>query len=50
MDIESSAVALYDGGWRAEDKKALMQEYELTTEEADELCKELEKIDQKISS
>lgn len=37
-DYTSSAAALYDGGWRASDKDELMEEYELTEEEADRLC------------
>lgn len=37
-DFESSAAALYDGGWRAEDKEELMAEYELTEEEATKIC------------
>lgn len=37
-DFESSAAALYDGGWRAEDKEELMQEYDLTEEEAEKIC------------
>lgn len=40
-DYETSAAALYDGGWRAEDKDELMTEYDLTEEEADEICEYL---------
>lgn len=40
-DVESSAAALYDGGWRATDRAQLIQEYELTDDEADALCVEL---------
>lgn len=40
-DIQSSAAALYDGGWRASDKEQLISEYGLTQDEADALCKEL---------
>ena len=29
--------ALYDGGWRAKDREALIAEYELTDEEADRI-------------
>ena len=50
VDVETSAAFLYDGGWRAEDKGELMQEYELTAEEADRLCEELKKLDQKVGS
>jgi hypothetical protein len=48
-DKQSSAAALYDGGWRAVDRDQLISEYELTAEEADSLCEELKKIDGKIS-
>lgn len=40
-DIRSSAAALYDGGWRAEDRNELVSEYNLTAEEADEICEML---------
>lgn len=40
-DIESAAAALYDGGWRAEDKDQLVDEYELDVEEADAICDRL---------
>ena len=43
-DVQSSASALYDGGWRSSDKEQLMAEYELTLEEVDAICLELEKI------
>lgn len=37
-DFYSSAAALYDGGWRAEDKEQLIKEYDLTEEEAERIC------------
>lgn len=37
-DYRSSAAALYDGGWRAEDRDELISEYELTKEEATTIC------------
>lgn len=40
-EITFEAAALYEGGWRAEDKEELMSEYELTEEEAAQLCKAL---------
>lgn len=40
-DIESSAAALYDGGWRSEDKEQLISEYDLTEEEAEAICERL---------
>ena len=33
-----TAASLYDGGWRAEDRDQLIDEYQLTEEEADEIC------------
>lgn len=45
-DYSSSAAALYDGGWRAEDHDQLMSEYDLTTEEADKLCELLKEMDE----
>ena len=43
-DYRSSAAALYDGGWRAEDRDQLIDEYNLTADEADDICKELAAI------
>lgn len=40
-DYRSSAAALYDGGWRAEDRDDLIEEYRLTEEEATTICKNL---------
>lgn len=40
-DFTSSASALYDGGWRSADKLDLMSEYDLTEEEAAEICEVL---------
>lgn len=37
-DYRSSAAALYDGGWRAEDKEELIAEYQITEEEAAKIC------------
>ena len=41
-DYTTTAASLYDGGWRAEDREQLVQEYNLTAEEAEEICKLLE--------
>lgn len=38
MDIQASASALYDGGWRAGDKEQLMAEYGLSTAQAESIC------------
>ena len=40
-NTRESALALYDGGWRAEDEAELKAEYELTDDEAVELAREL---------
>lgn len=37
-DYRTCAAALYDGGWRAEDKDDLMEEYKLTEKEATKIC------------
>lgn len=42
------AAALYDGGWRSEDRDQLMQEYDLTDQEADEISTELAEIEKEI--
>lgn len=46
-DYESSAAALYDGGWRSEDKEDLIEEYQLTEEEANTICDILAEIEKK---
>lgn len=45
-DYITSAAALYDGGWRAEDKEQLIQEYGLTEEEADKLTERLADLEE----
>lgn len=45
-DYRSSAAALYDGGWRAEDKAELVEEYGLTEDEANEICEILAEFEQ----
>lgn len=44
-NAEYSAASLYDGDWRAADREELISEYNLTEEEADELCEELQKLE-----
>lgn len=46
-NYEASAAALYDGGWRAEDREQLIYEYDLTAEEADKICELLTAYDHK---
>lgn len=36
-DYGSMAAALYDGGWRAEDKEQLQAEYDLTDEDVEQI-------------
>lgn len=45
INYNYSAASLYDGGWRAEDRADLIEEYDLTENEADEICKELAEIE-----
>lgn len=40
-EVTSIAASLYEGGWRAEDKEALMQEYEMSEENAEIICEQL---------
>lgn len=49
MDYEASAAALYDGGWRSNDKEELTEEYELTEEEASKLCELLAAVEHPAS-
>jgi hypothetical protein len=46
MNNQYDAAALYDGGWRSEDKEELMSEYGLSEDEADELCEALKAYEQ----
>ena len=39
MKYRDEASALYDGGWRAEDREWLIDEYKLSEEKADAICK-----------
>ena len=45
-DYNTNAAALYDGGWRAEDRDQLISEYELTAEEADKLAERLADLEE----
>jgi hypothetical protein len=44
-DYESMAAALYDGGWRAEDREQLKAEYELTDDDVDRIVDLLAEYD-----
>lgn len=41
----TTAPALYDGGWRAEDRDEMKHEYDFSDKELDIICEELEKIE-----
>lgn len=45
-EIKSSAIALYSGGWGAEDKDELISEYSLTEEEVNEVCNYLADLEE----
>ncbi len=45
--LESKAAALYDGGWRTNDQDQLQTEYELSKEEAEDICELLEEYEKK---
>ena len=49
-DIATSAAALYDGGWRADDRDRLITEYDLTVEDADAICEALQDIEEANAS
>lgn len=49
-DISSSAAALYDGGWRSEDKDQLISEYQLSEADADALCESLAEMEIEIKA
>lgn len=49
-DVSSSAAALYDGGWRAADRDQLIAEYNLTPDEADAICAELQRIEEQYDA
>lgn len=43
--ISDIARALFDGGWRSEDWKELIDEYNFTFEEIYNICRELELLE-----
>lgn len=43
--IQDQAVALYDGGWRSDDRDELVQEYGLSDDEADRIVEYLRRLD-----
>ena len=50
MNNQHSAASLYDGGWRAEDRDQLISEYDLTAEEADEICRGLAEVEEEATA
>ena len=44
-DYGSMAAALYDGGWRAEDKEQLQMEYDLTDDDVERIVDLLAEYD-----
>lgn len=44
FENQYSTASLYNSGWRAEDRYQLINDYGLTAEEADEICRELAAI------
>lgn len=44
-NVNDIARSLYDGGWRCEDLKDIMEEYEYSYEEAYDICQELELLE-----
>lgn len=44
-DVESSAAALYDGGWRSSDREELIAEYQFSEDEADAICEKLKEYE-----
>ena len=43
-EMQSKVAALYDGGWRAEDRDEMKTEYDLTDDEVDEICEGFESL------
>ena len=37
-NLQSMAAALFDGGWKAEERAELIAEYDLSSEVADQIC------------
>lgn len=45
-EIQSIAASLYDGGWRASDRRQMIAEYGFSDEEIVEICEVLETYEQ----
>ena len=48
--VQDSALALLAGGWKAEDREQMMQEYGLTEDEADAICSFMEANEEKLGN
>lgn len=46
-EVEASAAALYDGGWRSKDRNELQREYNMDNEWTDAICKKLKEYENK---
>lgn len=44
FDAYTSAAVLYDGGWRAEDKNQIIEEYGFSDAEAENVCEYLKEF------
>lgn len=49
-DTQYSAASLYDGGWRARDLHDLIEQFNLTGDEAERIYNELLEIEQEAES
>lgn len=47
--ITDRAANLYDGGWRSTDRDELMRVYDMTEEEATEICEELAEVEKMMA-
>lgn len=44
-EVENCAAALYDGGWRNDERDEIQEEYNLDDEWTDAICKKLEEYE-----
>lgn len=49
-DTQYSAASLYEGGWRARDLPDLIEQFNLTGDEAERICNELLEIEREAES
>lgn len=48
MDYRECASFLYDGGWRADDRDLLIEEYGISNEDAEKICEYLAEFDKGV--